>query len=184
MVLDFDNNVISILMYADDIVLISESTVELQIMLNSLNSWCCKWRQSINESKTKVIHFRNKNTLRTDYVFNCGENTNVCVSEYPTDLGFWFNEHLDMEKSVTDVTKADGRALGAVYMKYSSAVCPRGGRGGTLIFPHIRRLRLFFGLKILNFNIFGGFEKKKRSFFGGMKILWIFLGGNHKTGLI
>ena len=82
----FDNNVISILMYADDIVLISESTDELQIMLNSLNSWCCKWRLAINESKTKVIHFRNKNTLQTDYV--------------------------------TEVTKAAGRALGAVYMKY------------------------------------------------------------------
>ena len=113
----FDNNVISILMYADDIVLISESTDELQIMLNSLNRWCCKWRLAINESKTKVIHFRNKNTLQTDYVFNCGENTIVCVSEYKY-LGFWFNEHLDMEKSVTEVTKAAGRALGAVYMKY------------------------------------------------------------------
>ena len=104
-------------MYADDIVLISESTDELQIMLNSLNSWCCKWRLAINESKTKVIHFRNKNTLQTDYVFNCGENTIVCVSEYKY-LGFWFIEHLDMEKSVTEVTKAAGRALGAVYMKY------------------------------------------------------------------
>ena len=113
----FDNNVISILMYADDIVLISESTDELQIMLNSLNSWCCKWRLAINESKTKVIHLRNKNTLQTDYVFNCGENAIVCVSEYKY-LRFWFNEHLDMEKSVTEVTKVAGRALGAVYMKY------------------------------------------------------------------
>ena len=34
---------------------------------------------------------------------------------------------------------------------------PRGG--GTLIFSHIRRLGLFFWFKILNFNIFGGFEK-------------------------
>ena len=75
-------------MYADDIVIISESTDELQIMLNSLNSLCGKWRLTINESKTKVIHFRNKNTLLTDYVFNCGENTVVCVSEYICTLGF------------------------------------------------------------------------------------------------
>ena len=113
----FDNNVISILMYADDIVLISKSTDELQTMLNSLKNRCCKWRLTINESKTKVIHFRNKNTLRTDYVFNCSENANVCVSEYKY-LGFGFNEHLDMVKSVTEVTKAAGRALGAVYTKY------------------------------------------------------------------
>ena len=37
----------------------------------------------------------------------------------------------------------------------------RGGGGGTLIFSHIRRLGLFWGFKILNFNIFGGFQKNK-----------------------
>ena len=35
-------------------------------------------------------------------------------------------------------------------------MCP----GGTPIFSHIRRLGSFFGFKILNFNIFGGFQKK------------------------
>ena len=34
-----------------------------------------------------------------------------------------------------------------------------GGGGGTLIFSHIRRLGLFWGFKILNFNIFWGFQK-------------------------
>ena len=37
----------------------------------------------------------------------------------------------------------------------------KGGGGGTLIFSHIRRLGLFWGFKILNFNIFGGFQKNK-----------------------
>ena len=32
----------------------------------------------------------------------------------------------------------------------------------------------FWGLKILNFNILGGFQ----NIFGGMKILWIFLGSS------
>ena len=36
-----------------------------------------------------------------------------------------------------------------------------GGGGGTLIFSHIRRLGPFFGFKILNFNIFGGFQKNE-----------------------
>ena len=34
-----------------------------------------------------------------------------------------------------------------------------GGGGCTLIFSHIRRLGLFLGFKILNFNILGGFQK-------------------------
>ena len=44
--------------------------------------------------------------------------------------------------------------------------------GGTLKFLYILRLGLFFGFKILNFNIFWGFQKK--NIFGGMKILRIF----------
>ena len=51
------------------------------------------------------------------------------------------------------------------------SVCPfppRGGGGGrgTLICSYIR------GLKLLNFNILGGFQKTEH--FKGMKILWIF----------
>ena len=55
------------------------------------------------------------------------------------------------------------------------------GRGGTLIFSHIRRLGLFFlGYKILNFNIFWVF--RQMNIFGGMKILWIFFGVITKLG--
>ena len=45
--------------------------------------------------------------------------------------------------------------------------------GGTLIFSHIRRLGLFFGFKILNFNIFLGYED----------FVDIFC-GHHKIGLV
>ena len=70
--------------------------------------------------------------------------------------------------------------------------------GGTLIFPCIRRIGSFFlggGVRILNFDIFGGFQKNNFFFFfflggGGIKILWIFFfgggggwGGHHKIGL-
>ena len=47
--------------------------------------------------------------------------------------------------------------------------------GGTLIFSHIRRLELFFGFKILNFNNYWVF--RKMNIFLDMKILWIFFGG-------
>ena len=47
-----------------------------------------------------------------------------------------------------------------------SVSVPGGAGGGTLIFSYIRRLGPFFGLKILNFNIFfwgegGGFQKNE-----------------------
>ena len=57
-----------------------------------------------------------------------------------------------------------------------------GGGGGTPIFSHIRSLGPFLGFKILNFNIFWGFQKNE--YFWGIKILWIFWGGHHKIGLV
>ncbi len=49
-----------ILLYADDIVLLSENERDLQSMLDKLNEWCVKWHMKVNETKTNVIHFRNK----------------------------------------------------------------------------------------------------------------------------
>ena len=43
---------------------------------------------------------------------------------------------------------------------FSRSVNSRGG-GGTLMFSYILRLGSVFGFKILNFNIFGGFQKNK-----------------------
>ena len=37
---------ISILLYADDIILLAETEEEMQIMLNELQTWCIKWRMS------------------------------------------------------------------------------------------------------------------------------------------
>ena len=50
-------------------------------------------------------------------------------------------------------------------------------RGGTLIFSYILRLGPFFGFKILNFDIFGGFQKNKY-FFGYENFVNIFLGSS------
>ena len=53
---------------------------------------------------------------------------------------------------------------------------PYGG-GGTLIFSYIRRLGSFFGVKILNFNIFWSFQKNKY-FWGYEDFVDIFLGSS------
>ena len=55
------------------------------------------------------------------------------------------------------------------------------GGGGTLIFSYIRRLGPFFGFKILNFNIFLGFQKNK--YFMGYENFVDIFWGHHKIGL-
>ena len=51
-----------------------------------------------------------------------------------------------------------------------------GGGGGTLIFYINVGLADFFGVTILKFSIFGGFQKKSL-FLGVVSFIWIFFGG-------
>jgi hypothetical protein len=48
---------ISCLLYADDIILLSESAKGLQKSLDILKTYCDKWNLKINIGKTKVIVF-------------------------------------------------------------------------------------------------------------------------------
>ena len=48
-----------LLMYADDMVLFSESISELQNMLNTLQNYTTEWSLDVNVQKTKVVVFRN-----------------------------------------------------------------------------------------------------------------------------
>jgi exonuclease III len=50
---------LSLLMYADDTVLFSESVEGLQHMLNLLNDYVTEWDLDLNISKTKIVIFRN-----------------------------------------------------------------------------------------------------------------------------
>ena len=59
----------------------------------------------------------------------------------------------------------------------------RGGGGGTLIYAYIRRLGHFLGFKILIFIFFFFFFRKKE-YFWGIKILWIFFGGSSQNWTI
>jgi retron-type reverse transcriptase len=43
------------LLYADDLVILSESPTGLQHCLNALDNYCEKWRLNINIKKTKVM---------------------------------------------------------------------------------------------------------------------------------
>ncbi len=52
------NDIITILMFADDIALLAENEGDLQKMMDKLHSLCDKWKMVINEKKTQAKHFR------------------------------------------------------------------------------------------------------------------------------
>ena len=55
----YGNDTIGALLYADDVVLLADSSEYLQKLLTTLDSWCNKWRMSLSSTKTSVLIFRN-----------------------------------------------------------------------------------------------------------------------------
>ena len=82
---------ICILIYEDDIVLVSENEQNLQTMLDSVNTWCYKWQMKVNAGKIKVVHFRNKRETRTSSGFKKGDSEIDLVDGYRY-LGIFFDE--------------------------------------------------------------------------------------------
>ena len=111
-----DDLCVSILIYADDIVLLAENKENLQCMLNYLDNWCTDWRMSLDCDKTKIVHFRNKRQCRTLFIFMYGETNLDIVSQYKY-LGLVLNKFLDLGITANILSDSAGRALGAIIAK-------------------------------------------------------------------
>ncbi len=53
------DDMISLLLYADDIVLVAPSHNNCQKMLDIVTSWCRRWGMKTNIGKSEVVHVRN-----------------------------------------------------------------------------------------------------------------------------
>lgn len=113
------NDVNISLIYADDIALLASDEQALQHQLDVVNVWCKRWRVTLNSSKTKILHFRNKSVEISEFQFTCGDLALDYDNKYRY-LGLTFNEFMDYKSTVKEITKAARRALSALYTKYLS----------------------------------------------------------------
>ena len=90
---DIDRCNVSILLYADDIVLLSPDEPSLQQMLDVIASWCKKWRMYRNTDKTQIVHYRAQRKLCTKYVFTL-DGTQLDIVQAYRYLGVILDEHL------------------------------------------------------------------------------------------
>ena len=111
------NKMVSVLLYADDIVLISETEEYLQKMLDTVHLWCQKWQLNINCSKTQIIHFRKMTEPESDFKFKFGEKNIEKVQKYRY-LGVELNYCLNYTESVNTLANASSRSLGNLVHKY------------------------------------------------------------------
>ena len=60
---------VSILLYADDVLLLADSHKKLQDLMDHLYKWSHNWKIFINESKSKVVHFHKRCVPRSNHAF-------------------------------------------------------------------------------------------------------------------
>ena len=109
-----------ILMYADDVVFLTENEKDLQLLLDTLSQWSQTNKMNINCQKSNVVHFRPPSVDRTASLFMCG-NDNVNICDKYVYLGLHLSEHLDYNIMAKYVSQSAGRALGLLIVKYRSA---------------------------------------------------------------
>ena len=69
-------------MYADDILILSQTALDLQNSLDILSKFCSKWGLSVNLSKTKTMISQKKNKLANRCSFKYNDDLVENVSHY------------------------------------------------------------------------------------------------------
>ena len=157
---DIDGYNISILLYADDVVLIAPDEASLQMQLNTVYQWCRKWRMLVNEDKTQIVHFRPTSHTVTDFRFMYGNHELSIVTSYKY-LGVYFDEHLTFISNANALSGSASRAMGLLRYKlkflkkcgcstytklFSSYICPIldycAGIWGMKAFDGLERVQL------------------------------------------
>ncbi len=108
-----DDKKLNILLYADDIVLVSPDHASAQLQLNVLSEWCNKWGMYINVGKSQTLHVRHHQQRRDPRPLYCMGQGLEYVSSYKY-LGYYMHEHLSHAKMVDVLTGSAKRAFGRV----------------------------------------------------------------------
>ena len=111
-----DGEKVCVLIYADDMVLISETEKDLQDMLDILHEWCTTWDVLVNLDKSKIVHYRSAKTAETLYNFTFSGKSMDKVDRYKY-LGLILHYKLDFSVTAQAVAKSATRALGLLIAK-------------------------------------------------------------------
>lgn len=110
---------VKLLLYADDIVILSDSPVDLQNMIDSLHAYCATWSLSVNLSKSKVMIFRKSPRLAQNLNWHYGMETIEIVNSY-TYLGVDLTYNLSFNKHLQNKLSASKISISSTWSKYIS----------------------------------------------------------------
>jgi len=153
---------IKVLLYADDLVLISDSSDGLQTMINAFHEYCSHWCLTVNLEKSKVMVFRKGARLSANLSWKYGDHEIQIVNEYKylgvlLQYNLSFNKHLD-EKLSTSKLAINSTWLSYLYnpkIKISNKI---------KIFESTARSIMHYGSAVWGYKRFDQVEKLLRFF--------------------
>lgn len=113
---DLHDTKLSCLMFADDLVLLSNSASGLQTCLDNLYNYCSQWDLKVNLSKTKVIVFNKAGRLLENFHFYYNQQEIEITRKY-CYLGIIFNCAGNFADAVERLTDQGRKALFKLQQK-------------------------------------------------------------------
>jgi hypothetical protein len=104
-----------VLLYADDTVVLADSSCELQKALNAVRNYCDEWHLTVNTDKTKVMIF-SRGKVKKCPVFSFG-NCQLEVTYDYTYLGIKFNYNGKFDKAIDKQVSQARRAMYSLITK-------------------------------------------------------------------
>ena len=102
--------ILTILLFADDMALVSESRIGLQKGLDNLAKYCDKWGLEVNIDKTKCVAFKNGGKIGTLDKWTYKSHPLETVSHFKY-LGFVFGSSGKFAKGIQNLAEQGNRAL-------------------------------------------------------------------------
>nr|CAJ38812.1 putative origin recognition complex subunit 3 protein [Platynereis dumerilii] len=116
------DNIVTHLLYADDMVLCSESAKGLQILINGLYTFCTKWHLILSINKTNVMVFRKKREI-VNFQFKYGVDE-IAITDNYKYLGVIFSSRGAMFKN--NVSHLNEKARNAEFALSTHVKCSVG----------------------------------------------------------
>jgi hypothetical protein len=114
---------LSHLLWADDLLLLSQSAEGLQNCLNTLNKFCSTWYLTINIEKSKVMIITKSTKTKLDRKFYCGDNELDQTQEY-TYLGCTINSRGNFASTKTNLSNKALKALFKINSSFQGSSPP------------------------------------------------------------
>jgi len=113
---------IFILLYADDTIILAETSNELQNCLTIFEDYCNMWKLSVNVAKTKIMVFSKRKFIPNQNFLLCDSNIEIVESYSYLGLLFSYNGKFNMAKK--KLVEQAQKAVYALYRKTRNMAIP------------------------------------------------------------